>query len=82
MSLMDDFTAVREALQRHLPRAATGSLVTLDEDGLRVAEPGVSLADLSHLIDDITGGALYLASSLSGFVTGQTIIIDGGKQFI
>ncbi len=56
MSLMDDFTAVREALQRHLPRAATGSLVTLDEDGLRVAEPGVSLADLSHLIDDITGG--------------------------
>lgn len=33
-------------------------------------------------VDDITGGALYLASSLSGFVTGQTIIIDGGKQFI
>ena len=32
--------------------------------------------------DDITGGALYLASPLSGFVTGQTLVIDGGKQFI
>jgi NAD(P)-dependent dehydrogenase (short-subunit alcohol dehydrogenase family) len=32
--------------------------------------------------DDITGGALYLASTLSGFVTGQTLVIDGGKQFI
>ncbi|MEZ5751079.1 MAG: SDR family oxidoreductase [Paracoccaceae bacterium] len=32
--------------------------------------------------DDITGGALYLASDLSAFVTGQTLIIDGGKQFI
>lgn len=33
-------------------------------------------------IDDITGGALYLASPLSSFVTGQTLVIDGGKQFI
>jgi len=31
---------------------------------------------------DIVGAALYLGSGLSGFVTGQTIIIDGGKQFI
>jgi NAD(P)-dependent dehydrogenase (short-subunit alcohol dehydrogenase family) len=33
-------------------------------------------------VDDITGGALYLASPLAGFVTGQTMVIDGGKQFI
>ena len=33
-------------------------------------------------VEDITGGALYLASDLSTFVTGQTLIIDGGKQFI
>lgn len=33
-------------------------------------------------VDDITGGVLYLASNLSAFVTGQTLIIDGGKQFI
>ena len=33
-------------------------------------------------IEDITGGALYLASDLSTFMTGQTLIVDGGKQFI
>lgn len=32
--------------------------------------------------EDIVGTALYLASSGSDFVTGQTIIVDGGKQFI
>ena len=32
--------------------------------------------------EDIVGGALFLASSLSDFITGQTIIIDGGRQFI
>ena len=32
--------------------------------------------------DDIVGTALYLASSASDFVTGQTIVVDGGKQFI
>jgi NAD(P)-dependent dehydrogenase (short-subunit alcohol dehydrogenase family) len=32
--------------------------------------------------EDIVGTALYLASSASDFVTGQTIVVDGGKQFI
>lgn len=32
--------------------------------------------------DDIVGTALYLASWASDFVTGQTIVVDGGKQFI
>jgi NAD(P)-dependent dehydrogenase (short-subunit alcohol dehydrogenase family) len=32
--------------------------------------------------DDIVGAALYLASPLAAFVTGQTLVIDGGKQFI
>ena len=31
---------------------------------------------------DICGRALYLASPLSGFMTGQTLVIDGCKQFI
>lgn len=32
--------------------------------------------------DDIVGAALYLASPLAAFITGQTLVIDGGKQFI
>jgi NAD(P)-dependent dehydrogenase (short-subunit alcohol dehydrogenase family) len=32
--------------------------------------------------DDVVGAALYLASPLAAFVTGQTLVVDGGKQFI
>ena len=32
--------------------------------------------------EDMVGAALYLASPLSGFVTGQTLIVDGGRQFL
>lgn len=32
--------------------------------------------------DDIVGTALFLAGGLSGYITGQTIVVDGGKQFI
>jgi NAD(P)-dependent dehydrogenase (short-subunit alcohol dehydrogenase family) len=32
--------------------------------------------------EDIVGACLWLSSPLSDFVTGQTIIVDGGKQFI
>ena len=30
---------------------------------------------------DMVGAALYLASPLAGIITGQTLIIDGGRQF-
>lgn len=45
---------------------------------------GVDRASLKRNaeVDDITGGALYLASHLSSFMTGQTLVIDGGKQFL
>jgi NAD(P)-dependent dehydrogenase (short-subunit alcohol dehydrogenase family) len=33
-------------------------------------------------VQDIVGGALFLASPLSSYMTGQTMIIDGGRQFI
>jgi NAD(P)-dependent dehydrogenase (short-subunit alcohol dehydrogenase family) len=33
-------------------------------------------------VEDIVGGALFLASPLSSYMTGQTMIIDGGRQFI
>jgi NAD(P)-dependent dehydrogenase (short-subunit alcohol dehydrogenase family) len=32
--------------------------------------------------DDMVGAALFLASPLAGFVTGQTLIVDGGRQFL
>jgi NAD(P)-dependent dehydrogenase (short-subunit alcohol dehydrogenase family) len=32
--------------------------------------------------EDVIGAALYLASPLAGFVTGQTLVVDGGKQFV
>ncbi|MBF6357047.1 SDR family oxidoreductase [Nocardia higoensis] len=32
--------------------------------------------------EDVVGAALYLAGPDSGFVTGQTLVVDGGRQFI
>ena len=32
--------------------------------------------------DDMVGAVLWLASSLSDFVTGQTVVVDGGRQFL
>ncbi len=32
--------------------------------------------------EDMVGAALWLASPLSGFMTGQTMVVDGGRQFI
>ena len=32
--------------------------------------------------EDVVGAALYLAGPDSGFVTGQTLVVDGGRQFV
>lgn len=32
--------------------------------------------------EDIVGTALFLASQSAGYITGQTLVVDGGKQFI
>lgn len=31
-------------------------------------------------VDDVVGAALYLGSELSGFVTGATLVVDGGQS--
>ena len=48
------------------------------------ANYGVSSRSLKRASqpEDIVGTALFLASSDAGYITGQTIIVDGGKQFI
>lgn len=32
--------------------------------------------------EDIVGAALFLASPDAGYITGQTLVVDGGRQFI
>jgi NAD(P)-dependent dehydrogenase (short-subunit alcohol dehydrogenase family) len=45
---------------------------------------GVSRGALkrSQQPQDVVGAMLYLASPLAAFVTGQTLVVDGGRQFI
>jgi NAD(P)-dependent dehydrogenase (short-subunit alcohol dehydrogenase family) len=44
-----------------------------------VARGAIKRAAAPH---DIVGAALFLASSHAAFITGQTLIVDGGRQFI
>jgi NAD(P)-dependent dehydrogenase (short-subunit alcohol dehydrogenase family) len=48
------------------------------------AEYGVTRGALKRAAvpDDMVGGALFLASPLASFITGQTLIVDGGRQFL
>jgi len=50
--------------------------------------PGFTLTDASHSLkrpihpDDIVGAVEFLASPEAAFVTGQTMVVDGGRQFL
>ena len=60
---------------------------TLTEASLDLIEDaenyGVTRGALKRSADakDMVGSAIYLASDLASFVTGQTLIVDGGRQF-
>lgn len=48
------------------------------------AEYGVARGALKRAAEagDMVGAALFLASAHAAFVTGQTLIVDGGRQFL
>lgn len=49
-------------------------------DNPAIAEPTVARTALKRLAepDDIAGAAVFLASRAAGYITGQTLVIDGG----
>lgn len=52
--------------------------LTSDVNALKAAEQIIPMARLGTA-EEIVGAAIYLASDASSYVTGQTIVIDGGQ---
>jgi NAD(P)-dependent dehydrogenase (short-subunit alcohol dehydrogenase family) len=52
--------------------------MTSDEGTLREAEKMIPMGRIGKA-EEIVGGAIYLASDASSFVTGTTLVIDGGQ---
>jgi 3-oxoacyl-[acyl-carrier protein] reductase len=61
--------------------AADAAAAAADEQAARYAKTAltVPLGRLGH-VDDIAGAAVFLASGLSSYVTGQTLHVDGGTS--
>jgi NAD(P)-dependent dehydrogenase (short-subunit alcohol dehydrogenase family) len=61
---------------------------TLTEASLSLMDDAATYGVSSRAIprasqpDDIVGTALFLAGERAGYITGQTLVVDGGKQFI
>jgi 3-oxoacyl-[acyl-carrier protein] reductase len=56
----------------------TEGLEDLGEDYLRQMERSIPLGRLGS-VEDVANAALFLASDEAGYITGQTIVVDGGQ---
>ncbi len=56
----------------------TEGLEGLGEEYLKNAAAGIPLKRLGS-VDDVANAALFLASSEAAYITGQTIVVDGGQ---
>jgi NAD(P)-dependent dehydrogenase (short-subunit alcohol dehydrogenase family) len=78
----------REVGERGITANALAPGFTLTEASLGMfadaASYGVDRGALRRACqpEDIVGAALFLAGPGSGFMTGQTLVVDGGRQFI
>lgn len=74
---------------------ATGVTVNAIAPGFTLTEASLSLIENAENYgvdrgalkrasqpEDIVGAAIFLASTKADFITGQTLVVDGGKQFI
>jgi 3-oxoacyl-[acyl-carrier protein] reductase len=80
-------TAALELAPKGIRVNALAPDITLTEGLVSVARPGseerfgltVPMGRAGH-VDDLAGAAIFLASDLSSYVTGQTLHVDGGTQ--